>query len=157
MLELNETAIPYFFISSNENEVKDAFAELLSSQPSLGPLPISRAAQEWENGETGGKKATMYLQLQPSPRWEHGSGHRHLPPLTLLDLHQKCARNLQSPVPGPTQTYSSLFDATNHLGAGPVNTLCRQTAEGLASARLSIHEARLVSTATPPGDWSCSE
>lgn len=94
MLERNETAIPYFFISSNENEVRDAFAELLSSQPSLGPLPISRAAQEWENGETGGKKATMCLQLQPCPRWEHGSGHKHLPPLTLLDLNQKCTRNL---------------------------------------------------------------
>lgn len=55
------------------------------------------------------------------------------------------------PVPGPTQTYSSLFNATNHLGAGPVNPLCRQTAEGLASARLSIHKALLVSTATPLG------
>lgn len=66
----------------------------MSSQPSLGPLPISRAAQERENGETGGKKATMCLQLQPCPRWEHGSGHKHLPPLTLLDLNQKCTRNL---------------------------------------------------------------
>lgn len=38
------------------------------------------------NGETGGKKATMCLQLQPCPRWEHGSGHKHLPPSNTLRL-----------------------------------------------------------------------
>lgn len=109
---------------------------------------------KWRSGREESIEVFTVASLFPVRTWVGQGDH---PPLTLLDLTQKCVGNLRSPGLGSTQSSPpSLFRATNHLGSWFGEPLPQTDRKGPALAPLCIHTAGSVSTATPRGVGSGS-